>query len=212
MLFVVVFAGALIISGLAGNTDPNGRPLLKSGDEYNALLAQANDILKMGIEKTEGGQPLTPDDLKKIREGVKMYDSLTLFNPVKMGPFFASGRLHLMLGENEAAARQFRQAIDDATQENNDPPDKVKLLTADSEFYLATAYENMNDFTDALPPINDAIQQFQDRGNYRYARARAYIQMKKIPEAIEDLKIAVAVDPNDKRSASLLKFVSSAAH
>jgi tetratricopeptide (TPR) repeat protein len=211
-LFVVGLGAALIISGLAGNTGPNGLPLIKSGDEYNSTLEKANAILKEEIGKSDQGQPLTDADKAKLHEASKLYDMLNVFNPTKMGPYFASGRVHLMLGENEQAAHDLRQAVDNSVQEGSAPADKVRLLTADAEYYLAIAYENMDDFINAMPAINLAIKQFGDRSDYRFVRARALIQLKKIPEATTDLETAVQLDPTDQKAISLLKFVRSASH
>jgi tetratricopeptide (TPR) repeat protein len=200
----------VVLSGLAGSTGPNGAPLITNTDQYAATLAKADEIFKEEVLKVAIDKPVPPADAERMREACKMYDSLSLFIPTRMGPYFASGRLHLMLGESEIAAREFRQAIDNDNQPTGDTAAAAKQLKADSYYYLGVAYLNFNDFKDALDPLSKAIDLYGDRGDYRYARARVYIQLNRLPEAKRDLVVALQLDPTDEKAIGLFKFVDSA--
>jgi tetratricopeptide (TPR) repeat protein len=210
VLFVIGIAIAIFVSGLGGETGPNGLHLIKTRKEYLDVLGKANGIFLTEVaEKSDRGIPLTADDTKQLREASTLFDELNLYDPTRMGPYFANGRIHLIFGENQLAAQQLRQSIDDSIQPASDGKDKIKLLAADSELFLAQAYENMNDFQDALTVMNKAIAAYPKRADYRYTRARALIQLKKVPEAIDDLKMALVLDPKNEKAASLLRFVTA---
>jgi tetratricopeptide (TPR) repeat protein len=200
----------MFFSTLTTPSGPGGLPLIRSADEYNATLKKANDIFASVTAKYDSGQALTTEDTKELREAENYFEELNTFNPTRLGPYFAGGRIHLIFGDNEIAAAKFRQAIDDANQPTTDPSSLIAQAVGDSRYYLSICYENMSDFQDVPAVIDPAIKAYPNRGDYLYIRARALVQLKKIPQAIDDLTKAINLNPSDQKSISFLHFVKSA--
>ena len=218
-MFVAALAFVIFLSGLGRPTDPNGMPVITSVDEYKDILNQANLTFgELVVKKVDLGQSLSEQENKDLRRASRQFEELKEYDPTKMGPCFASGRIHLVLNENQMAQEEFQQAIEDAAlNKDTQKADEVKRLKADCELFLATSYFNQNLFGEAIPPLDDAIKSYPKGADLRVARARARIQLKNIPGAKEDLEVAIkaqpvngAADPNVDRAKFLLKFLNSA--
>jgi len=200
---------AIAISGLHESLSPNGLHIIRSPEEYNDTLKKADGLSKDRLIMVDKGERLSDDDMNKLKEAGKLYDELNIFEPEKMGPYFASGRIHLLEGEVSTAEDKFIQAINNAPLERNAVTfQAVRSLTGESHFFLAQCLEVESDWPHAYSEVNQAISINPGFANYYYVRARAEVQLKKVKWAKTDLEAALRMEPHFEPARGLLQFIN----
>ena len=172
VLFLVGLAAAIMFSNTHADTTSSGIHIIRTPDEYQTVLNEADGLFKDRMIKVDKAEPLTSDDLNKLKQAQTLYEELNVFKPIKMGPVFALGRIDLTLGEISTAEDRFRQAILNAQLEDNKAlGPSIKALTGESYYFLAQCLEQQNDWKGALEQINQGIAINKDSPNYYYVRA-----------------------------------------
>jgi tetratricopeptide (TPR) repeat protein len=218
-LFVIALAAVIWLSNRAVES-PGGGSLVHDNDEYQQRLAKANEIFGEFVPPLDEGQPVTPAIEARLREDAKLYEELNVFDPTKSGPYFASGRLHLLLNEPDIAIERFKQAIDNGSKDQNASNfESEKLQIAQSHMYLGACFESKQDWQNALVETNTSLQLLAaltgpssaaSLPEAHFTRARALIQMKEYDAAKSDLEEALKLNPSYSQAASLKSFLEKA--
>jgi tetratricopeptide (TPR) repeat protein len=196
VLFVAALAVVLYLSGMHQATSPEGLPVIGSAEEYQDKLGQADELWKPTMIKLDKDQKLTQDDLTKLSKAKDLYIQLNHFEPTKMGPVFAMGRIELVFNRPDEAEVDFKQAIDNSDlQVNQALGTPVHLLAAESHYFLAQCYELKFQWNDAVAESSKAISMNPDSPPYYFVRGKAEMQLNQLAKADADIKKCLEEDP-----------------
>ena len=210
----VVFVAALGAALVASNQTPEmpgGGRAINSEAEFQDVKAKMEDLSLSRIEKLDAGKPLTPDDLKKLREASDLVDRMNAYAPIASGLFYLSGKIHFALNEDGIAVERFKQCVLLAPNEAAAKPanaQTIKLTAAEANYQLSLLLLLGRDSKGALDAANDAIGVVPNSPLYLTARASALNELRRTEEAKKDLQAALKLDPSNPRARMLLQFIS----
>jgi tetratricopeptide (TPR) repeat protein len=195
----------LLIWGALGSSDSGEVGQITSASEYVQRLKEVQKLSKQHLEDFDEGVELTEADKDDLRKSAVLFDRLIEVQPTNIAPYLGAGKTYQALGNEEAAIKRFQQGL--ATVQKDAPP--AVLDTAIEMHYLfSKSLFNLRLYKEALAEINIAIKAFTlGSPIYLSQRASIYVQMRKYKEARIDLLKALEIDPQHKRSQSLLKFL-----
>jgi tetratricopeptide (TPR) repeat protein len=210
-VFVVAIGVVFYISNRRDDAERSGTQPVRGAGDYQAVLLQATKLSEDRLIRFDKGEKLSSDDLSKLRDAAKLYEQLSGFAPTKMAPYFASGRIHLLLGEHQVAEDKFKRSIANSAHESNSANvRKVEQLTAEAQFFLAQCLLLDENWESAVATVNQALKARPNTPNYLYVRARARIQLRDLKGAEADLSAALRVEPGNPSCRGLLRFLQRA--
>lgn len=208
---VAVLAVALLLSNQTTTLPQSGSTAIMSDDEYVAAFKKADELSTSRIQAFEANQPLTADDKAKLREAGDLIDRIDAYKPQRASIFFASGQIHHILGEDDVAEERFRQCVLGTERQALDESQYAGIIRgtgAEAGYQLSLLLVNRRDFKGALEQADFAVKLDPQKAKYHTARASALNELRRTDEAKKELKIALALDPNDDRAKGLLHLLS----
>lgn len=207
--FVAALSLALVLSNQPAKA-PDGGDAILTPMQYDSADAKAQELSLEPLRLYDSGQPLKEADKAKLRDAVALYDRMNLFNPTTAPLYFLSGKIHHILGEDEIAEERFRQCILNANTDAAARPmqsEGIRLNAAEASYQLSLLLMQKGKIEEAYTAANDAIANAPESSNYLTARASAENELRRTKDAINDLKRAIQIDPNNERAKTLLKFI-----
>jgi tetratricopeptide (TPR) repeat protein len=223
---VLVLGAILFLSDRPAQT-PSGIDLIRTGDQYIDANNKAQRYGLTAMQKYDNGEKLTEDDLKNLKESVKYFEAMRIFQPQRIQSNFGAGKCYMILGEKEKAAERFEQAVFNRGYDpEKDRPDIVptgyEAMALLSEVSLDLAaeevanYNSLNQANDvkgaddarkkaqiyyekAFNSANQAVISVPTSPKYLVDRANVYLVMKKEDLAKKDIAKAKALAPNDPK-------------
>jgi len=207
---VAIVVGAIIWSGAREQLGPHGEHIVRSNEEYMAVLGDAQKLSESQLVAYDAGRPLSEKDLADIRAAAQKFEELSLFAPAKMAPYFGAGRCHLLLGERQPAEDDFRQCILNMRNESNPQTFKqVASLGAEAQYFLAQCLIMDHKYQEALDSVNLALGERPGVPQYMLVRAQAEIQLNELDLAKKDLDKVKQKDPANAPADMLLKMIAN---
>lgn len=207
---IVVLLAVLLLSNQQAKL-PTGETAITTGAEYQDARAKFDELAVPMIQRFEAGEELGPEDLKKVRRGGELLDSMTAFIPANSGNYFLAGKVHTILGEPSIAIEKYRQCIlvapNDAALRPADAS-IIKSSAARASYEVSLLLLLQGDKKGALEAANAAVEQFPNQAEFFVARASALNELRRVAEAKRDLQAALQIDPNNARAQTLLRFIS----
>lgn len=209
LAFIVALAGVLAVSNRTAPLPQGGKAILNDSD-YQSGVEKMQELSENRIRSFEAGEPLTADDKAKLREAVVLLDRLNTYAPLMASLYFISGKIHHILGEDEVAEQMFRQCVlgspaQAAAQATNAPT--INATAAEAAYQLSLLLLARGDVKGALEQADYALSVVPQSSLYHTARGSALNEARRVPEAVTELRQALALDPDNARAASLLKFI-----
>jgi tetratricopeptide (TPR) repeat protein len=231
---VIALAAILFLSDRNGPT-PSGVPLVRSPDQLVEVNNKAA-MLAFGIfQNADNGLKVSDDDKAKLREALKLFEAMRLYDPTRVQSNLGAGKCYMILGEKEKAAERFEQAI---VNKNVDPDhDKpnhkltvyecMALLSEVSVDLGVEEIANYNSLSQAhdtagaeiakkhaemylgkaLDYSNQAVLAVPEATRYLIGRANVLLVMKRDEDAKKDVAKAKALAPTDPRVLMMAKLV-----
>jgi tetratricopeptide (TPR) repeat protein len=213
MLALVAFmAAGLLFFGVRSCSTGSGAkeitpPVLRTANEMPETAVQAQKLSQTALEKFSRDEPLTEDDLKNLREAGALLQGIINYEPGVVHPYVGAGLIYRALGAGDKAETLFTRAVNNGRILADE---QSKLSVAEAHYNLALIQIERRNYSQAVEEANQAIEAVPNSPNYLSARASAYIQLKKKREAMRDIRTALQLDPNHKRSLGLKKLLTAA--
>jgi len=214
---------------------PSGLSIIRTSSQY----VEANNkaaALALGIfQKAETGAVITDEDKAKLREAVKYFEAMQIYEPRHIASYFGAGKCLMLIGEKEKAGEKFAQAIlNRGTDPDRDAPSvqmtliesmgllsEVTLDLAAEELGNANSAEQANDakgatdakkragiyYEQSLKYATAAVQAAPTGYRYLVDRANVYQAMGRKAEAKADIAKALALAPNDPKVQMAAKLI-----
>ena len=208
--FVAVLGAAMFLSNQTARL-PNGEAPIASDQDYTEAMTKVEDLSQDRIKAYDAGRPLTPDDLKRLREAGVLTDRMAAYAPLMASLFFLSGKIHHVLGEDTVAEERFRQCtlgIDQQAKAQSSNAANLVATGAEANYQLSMLLLVRRDLKGALAAADTAVRTVPQSSYYLTARASALNELRRTAEAKKDLQQALALDPNNRRAAALLRLIS----
>jgi tetratricopeptide (TPR) repeat protein len=221
----VLVLGAIMFMSDRKLENPSGRELIRNQDEYvnsnNRAFRLCYDIFQREIS----GGAITESDKDKVREALKDFEAMRLYNRTHVQSDFGAGMCYLILGEKEKASECFQQAIENKTKDNDANKIAMELTVYESAAQLskvtldlaaqeignfnslsqandkagaeAAKQRSLNYYNKALEAANIAVTGKPDSAAYLVDRANVYLALKKDDLAKEDVAKAKVLNPQD---------------
>ena len=207
--FIVALAAVLAVSNRTAPL-PQGGAAILNDSEYQSGVDRVQSLSEARIRASDAGETLTADDKAKLREAGELVDRLNAYAPLMASLYFISGKIHHILGEDEVAEQMFRQCVlgspaQAAAQPANAPT--INATGAEAAYRLSILLLARGDVKGALEQADYALGVVPQSSLYHTARGSALNELRRTPEAKTELQQALALDPNNSRAASLLKFI-----
>jgi len=195
----------------------DGIEIFNNDSEYKIAVDKAKDLVEKPLERYDSGETLTAAELSALEEGAKLYEAANRFRPTDVMPYFMAGKTYQALGENEVAEERSRQAIYngqaslESMRSTGDPKQisAIQLTLADAHYIRSMALFGMKDFDGARDEADQATRMNPNAPAYHVAAARAYLELRQLPTASAEIKIALSLDPNNKLAKQLAKLINS---
>ena len=211
MAFVGALALVLVVSNQTAPL-PQGGTAILNDSEYQSGVEKMQALSEERIRSFDAGEPLTADDKAKLREAGVLVDRLNTYAPLMASLYFISGKIHHILGEDEVAEQMFRQCVLGSPAQAAAQPANAMTINAtgaEAAYQLSLLLLARGDVKGALEQADNALAVVPQSSLYHTARGSALNESRRIPEALEELKQAVALDPSNTRASSLLRFIQS---
>ena len=236
-----LIAGAVVI-GLAvvmflsdrPQLTPSGVELVRGWADYEAAKTKAEKFGIGPMQKYMSNEPVTDKDKEDLKQSAKYFESMCLFEPRRVQPYFGWALCLLINGEKEKASEKLHQAVLNRDSDPNKTTDAVKLTVNEAlgmiaEVDLDLAAEELANFNsmsqagdktgadaakdradrfyaEALAFSSEAIK--ANPNNYRHLVARGNVELAlgQKKEAKEDIAKAYTLAPNDPRVRTAAKM------
>lgn len=214
---------------------PSGIDMIRTPVQYQDAQNKASGYALTVFQKANAGEEITEEDKTKLREALKYFDAMTMFEPRHVTNFFGAGYCHMLLGEKEKAAECFEQSILNIQTDPLRDQQTIRLTVFEamsllSETTLDLASQEMGNFN-SLAQANDmkgaeeakkraqiyydkaykyanaAIESKPDGFRYWLARANVLLALKKEKEAKSDVLQAFKLSPTDPRVQMMVKML-----
>ncbi|MBS1700553.1 MAG: hypothetical protein JST12_02750 [Armatimonadetes bacterium] len=228
-LGVVMFLSDRPIKG-PGDTD-----ILRSPNDYQNTMNQAKILALPILQKAQNGEEVSKADQDKLRQALKLFESMNNYEPRRVDTQFGAGRILMILGEKERAVEKLQQAVNDRDTDPNakEPGVQQTVFEAEarlSELMLDLAAEeiaNSNSFSQsgdkvgaeaakkkselyyqkALDYANAAVAAVPNSYLYLVDRGNVYLAVGKKDLAKKDFEAANALAPGDPRVKMAMKLI-----
>ena len=223
---VILLAAVLFLSDRPAQT-PSGIDLIRTGDQYNDANNKAERYGLTAMQKYDNGERITDEDIKNVKESLKYFEAMRIFQPQRIKSNFGAGKCYMILGEKEKAAERFEQAVFNRGYDpEKDRPDisqtGIEALALQSEVTLDLAAEEIANYNSlgqandakgaeearkkaqiyyekAFNSVDQAVALVPTSPKYLVDRANVYLVMKKEDLAKKDIAKAKALAPNDPK-------------
>lgn len=179
-------------------------PVIGQGGDYNKVLAEAESLSKVGLQKIANDEELTARDRKDLTAAAAQFQGLVAFEPTKFAPYLALGMIYRGLGNLEEAERMLKQCVNNIPK-STDPA--IIQTAAETKSQLSKALLAQGKSEDALTEANLAVETDRQNPSYLVTRASALIELKRMEEAKADLEEALRMDPSLTRASGMLKLI-----
>lgn len=220
MVPVGVFVGFAILVALSNRPalTPDGIPAVLSAQQYEQYSDENLKLVRPILEKFNQGEPISDDDKKSLEKAAQKYEAMNLYQPTAVEPHFLLAKVYQILEKNDRAEERIQQALVNADmvlqqakqQNNQNRIDATNLTIAECQFVFSQLLALRGEYTEALNQIDAALKVAANSPDYLAQRASIYVQLEKIPEAVADLRDALALQPNHRRSIAIGKLIDSA--
>lgn len=183
----------------------------KAETEYDAILAEASAKLgkiysaeqryseaAAALEEAERYAPASQDvlvdlsiayfDAGDYRKALEPLGKALSLDPRSVGAHHMTGKSYFMLGDFTRSVAELEEAL------------KLSPKDYDIAYTLALAHLKLHELGPAKQIFDQMIAQLGDRPQLRIVFGRAYRETSFLPEAIEEFKRAVALDPHFPRA------------
>ncbi len=231
---VIALGVVVFLSGLE-NATPSGVPLIRNSSQLVEVNNKAA-VLAFGIfENADNGLKVSDDDKVRLREALKLFEAMRLYDPTRVQSNLGAGKCYMILGEKEKASERFEQAI---VNKNVDPDreepnykltiyecmDLLSEVTLDLGVEEIANYNSLSQAHDtagatlakqraetylgkALDYSNQAVLAVPEATRYLIGRANVLLVMKRDEDAKKDVAKAKALAPTDPRVLMMAKLV-----
>jgi tetratricopeptide (TPR) repeat protein len=216
---ILVFAGlaGLVMLSNRPALTPLGVPVVRDNAEYKQRSDEALELCRKPLESFGETVELSETQRTDVEKAYKIYDAMFRFSPLAVEPPFQAGRCAYLLGDLREAEDLITQSIYNAEQgikQNAQSSDKstiknIQLTMAEAQYSLGLVYIKAELYEKAVGALDAAIQTVPNSPAYLAARGSAFIQLKKLPEAMRDVATALALDPKHARSIQLAKLIDA---
>lgn len=231
-----VFALAVVLF-LSDRTvkSPAGVDLIRTPDQYLEANNKALQFAKPPFVKADNFEKLTDADLNNVREGLKYFEAMRVYQPLRITCNFGAGKCFQILGEKERAAERFEQAVYNRSYDpERDRADikatgieamaelsEVSLDLAAEEIANSNSLSQANDqkgadmakqrakvyYDKAFTNANQAVEAVPTAYRYLVDRANVYLALKNEDLAKKDIAKAKALAPNDPKVKMAVSMV-----
>ena len=208
--FVAILAVALKISNQPP-LSPLGGTAISSDDEYHAAETKADAMSKDLAAKYDRGGTPTEAERAKLREAVTLYDKMSAFTPAISPLFFASAKIHHILGEDDIAEEKYRQCMLTFYNDAAARPQfakGIRITGAEASYRLATMLVKEPNKQSAFEASDVAICYIKTSSAYYNVRAEALIGLGNVKAARADLEEAIRLVPSNPEPRRLLETLS----
>jgi tetratricopeptide (TPR) repeat protein len=237
MIAVAVVLGLGLVLFLSDRPvkTPSGLDLIRDANQYQDAQNKASGFALTVFQKANAGEEITEDDKVKLREALKYFDAMTIFEPRHVTSYFGAGYCHMLLGEKEQAAESFEQSILNIQTDPLRDQQTIRLTVFEamsllSETTLDLGAQEIGNFN-SLAQANDlkgaeeakkraqiyydksykyanaAIESKPDAFRYWLARANVLLALKREEEARKDVLQAFKLAPTDPRVQMMVRML-----
>ena len=96
--------GAIVLSG-RDIKGPGGLDIIRGPDQYQEYNAKARDLTLPAFTAADRGDAPTDAQKADVRKALPYFEAMNAYAPIKVGPYFAVGKVHAILGDPAAAGR-----------------------------------------------------------------------------------------------------------
>ena len=207
MAFVAILAAALKVSNQTPRS-PLGGKAISNDQEYRSAELRADALTKELVPKYDRGGTPTESERVTLRKAVTLYDKMSAFTPAISPLFFASGKIHHILGEDDIAEEKYRQCMltfynDAATRPQF--AKGIRLTGAEASYRLATMLVKGVNKQAAFEASDVAVYYMKESSAYYTVRAEALIGLGNVKAARADLQEAIRLLPSNPEPRRLLE-------
>jgi tetratricopeptide (TPR) repeat protein len=231
----VIALGVILFLSDRKVENPSGIDLVRGPEEYVNANNKAATLAYEIFQRADTGGAITNEDKDKLREAVKYFEAMNVFDPSKVRGFFGAGKCYMLLEEKVRASERLEQAVLNKRIDKDKGKDEVELTAFESaallsEVTLDLAAEEIANFN-SLSQANDmtgaeaakkrsqiyydkalefstiAVEGVPKSARYLVDRANVYLALKKVDLAKADILKAKALNPNDPRVKMIAKMV-----
>jgi tetratricopeptide (TPR) repeat protein len=212
-LLVTVAATLLIGFGITRGCqkpDPNeipAIPTIRTNDEYNRYLDQAEKLSTVPLEKSANGVELTPQDTLSLRKSEPLIKGLIAYDYKRFTHYLLLAKVYFALELYPdalwACNQLFERAPPQGTQE-------VISAVAETRYVASRSYFFQKMYLEAAAEGKEAVRRRPESAEYRWAEASARVELKQFEAAKVLLDLALVLDPNHEKSQKLLNFLKQA--
>ena len=190
---------------------PLGGTAITNDADYHAAELKGQDLSEAALKKYDAGETLDAKDTAKLRQAVELYDKMAMYTPAISPLFFASGKIHHILGEDAIAEERFRQAMLTFYNDAAARPQYavgIRRTGAEASYQLALLLVQQPNKKAALEAADVAVHYVPESSAYHTIRGSILNEMRRPAEARKELNEAIRLDPTNQRATGLLKFIS----
>lgn len=199
------FALILVLSNRPVKT-PDGLDVIDNPDAYNAVVKKAEQLSRPIFEAADRGESLTEQQKADLRQSIRYFDEMDVYQPTRVGAFIGAGKAFQLLGDFEQADERLRQCISNAQY---DQTTTGKLTVIEAQHLLSEVRGMQGKWKDAFDLADQTIKAMPNSAVYLGTRASAEIQLNRIPEAKADIVKALVLDPTNRRVLDLQRLLQS---
>ncbi|MEI7986321.1 MAG: hypothetical protein WCI55_11905 [Armatimonadota bacterium] len=234
-LAAVLALGAILFLSDRKVENPSGLELIRSPNDYANANNKAATLAYEIFQRADSDGEVTSADKDKLREAVKYFEAMNVFDPSKVRGFFGAGKCYMLLEDKVRASERLEQAVLNKRIDKDKGTSEVELTAFESaallsEVTLDLAAEEIANFN-SLSQANDmtgaeaakkrsqiyydkamefstmAVEGVPKSARYLVDRANVYLALKKVDLAKLDITKAKTLNPDDVRVKMAAKMV-----
>ena len=223
----VLGVGAIMFLSNLKADSPSGIDFIRDDRQYAEVNNKVANLAFGIFSVVDADGAITDGDKEKLREAVKYFEAMCVYNPKRIQSYYGAGKCYMILGEKVKAAERFEQAILNKRTDNAESQAGAELTAYEcagllSAVTLDLASEEVANYN-SLSQANDmkGAEAAQKRSKIYYAKAlefanyavkgvpmshrylvdRAYVNLalKNVESAKEDIAKAKVISPDDSR-------------
>ena len=188
---------------LAGcNSGVDAVPVVRSGEQFNQLVSEAETLSKPALQKVENGAPIDDADKESLKKARYIFLGLRDYAPSTPTAHFALGKISRALEDDATALDHFNQVITIVSSLKKRSDQETTIL-AESYGEISRMMVLRGQIQDAGTAADSARQLMPADPRYQVDQASVLIQAKREKEAKGLLKSILAVDPTNRRAKAL---------
>jgi tetratricopeptide (TPR) repeat protein len=211
-----IAAAIVILLGLAffggwmpggpGSTDIEPR-VVRTPDDLNHAVEDAEKLSKDPLQRFVEDKPLSAKDKNDLLHAAAILQGIVAYEPTAVNPLLGLGLTYRALEQDENAEMYFQRVVDLAGPSSTD---EAKLAVAESRYNLALILIQRREYDKARELAAEAVAAAPNSANYHAALAEAFLQLDRKSDAVIEIRVALNLDPTNKRALRLKKLVDAA--